>query len=154
MVHFLSYRAYGRARGPHMVSDICINRWSVRSTHGSPPLAMPSPRYHSPSPLPAHHSTSASSYVGSISSSLVACPVSPPLPSPVNLVCVYCGELGHSIWLCNDYNIPCSPNSSQAHPPATTADSLPIPNGTPIPPAMPLLPQVIFNQECPTIPRE
>ena len=33
--------AYDRARGPHMVSDKCINRWSASPTHGSPPLFIP-----------------------------------------------------------------------------------------------------------------
>ena len=91
---------------------------------------MPSPRYHSPSPLPAHHSMSTSSYVGSISHGPFA---HPPL-SPVPLACVYCDELDHSVWQYHDYNRPCSPNSSPVHPSATAAvDSLPISNRTPIP---------------------
>ena len=69
-----------------MVSDGHINRWFVSPTCGSPPPAMPSPGHHSPSPLPSHHSKSTSSYIGS------------PPPSPVPLACVYCGELGHSVW--------------------------------------------------------
>ena len=32
-VYLSSSMAYDRARGPHMVSDKCINRWSVSSTH-------------------------------------------------------------------------------------------------------------------------
>ena len=122
-VSLYSYRAYYRATGPYMVSDRCINRLSVSPSHGHPPPAMPSPRCCSPSPLHAHHSRSTSFYVGS------------PPPSPVPVACVYCGELGHSVWECHDYNQPCFPNSMQVHPPATAApaDSLPIPNRIAIP---------------------
>ena len=35
------YRTYDRTRGPHMVSDRCINRWSVSSSGGSPSLLSP-----------------------------------------------------------------------------------------------------------------
>ena len=92
--------------------------------------------------------------LGFISGSLVACPVSPPLPSPVPLVCVYCHEHGHSVWQYHDYNRPCSPNSSQVNPSTTAAaDSLPIPNSTPIP-SSPPLPKVTSNQKCTTIPRK
>ena len=54
--NFPSYKAYDRTRGPYMVSDRCINRWSVSQAHVSPSPVMPSPRHNSPSPLPAHHS--------------------------------------------------------------------------------------------------
>ena len=139
-VCFPSYRACDKARGPHMVSERCINRWSVSPTHGSLPPAMPSPRHHSPSCLPAHHSKSNSSYVGS------------PPPSPASPACVYCGELGHSVWQCHGYNIPCSSSSSQVHPPATTAaDSLPIPNRIPIPSNPPSVPDH-FQLEVPHSP--
>ena len=70
-------RACDRTRGPHMVSYTCINRGPVCPTHGGPLPTLHSPRHHRPSPLPAHHPTSTSSYVGS------------PLPSPVPLACVF-----------------------------------------------------------------
>ena len=48
-VHFPTYRACDRTRGPHMVSGRCINRWSpVSPTHVSPSHAMPNPRHFSP----------------------------------------------------------------------------------------------------------
>ena len=113
------YRACDKARGPHMVSDRCINRWSISPTHGNPPPVVPSPKCHSPSLLPAHHSKSTSTHVGF------------PPPSPFPLVIVYCGKPGHSACQCHDYNRPCSPNFSKVHPPATAvADSLSIPYRT------------------------
>ena len=102
---------------------------------------MPSPRHHNPSCLPVHHSKSTSSYV------------SYPPPSALPLPCIYCGELGHSIWKCHDYNRPCSPNSSQVHPPATVAaDSLPISNRTSIPRNPPSAPGH-FQSEVPHNPQ-
>ena len=141
--HFTSYRACDRARGPHMVSDRHGNRWFISPTHGSPPQAIPSSRHCSPAPLPAHHSKSTSSYVGS------------PPSSPVPLACVYCGELGYSVWHFHDYNRPCSPNSSQVHPwwnhiyLFTAYSEQDIPSL-----AIPPLPRVTFNQRYPTIPSE
>ena len=55
------------------------------------------------------------------------------VPNPVPIACVYCGEFGHSVWQCHDFNRPCSPSSLQVHPPTPAVDSLLIPNRTPIP---------------------
>ena len=117
--YFPSYRACDRVRGPHIVLDGCINRWSVSPTHGSPTPTMPSPRHHSPSPLPAYCSTSTSSYVGS------------PLLVLFLLLVFVLVKHGHSVWQCHDLNRPYSHNSSLVHPPATAAvDLLPIANRT------------------------
>ena len=102
---------------------------------------MPCPKHHSPSPFPAHCSKSTSSYIGS------------PPSSSIPLACVYSGELGHSVQQCHDYNRPCSPHSLQVHPPTTAAaDSLTIPNRTPIPSNPPSAPGH-FQLEIPCNPQ-
>ena len=142
-VCFPSYRACDRARGPHMVSDRCINRWYVSPIHGTPPPAMPSPRHCSSSTLPTHHSKSTSSCVGS-----------PPPPSPVPLAVFIVVNLatlsGNAMTITN----PALPILCRyTHLQLLLMMYCLFITGHPFL-VIPLLPQVTFNQRYPAIPSE